>query len=279
MPDHSCLYKFTPFLDESVLSSSASQSLERNSLLWASESNYHQNVARKTVFFFILYFSGGKTVLPNSRLCILKSKNASTFAFFEPWVMTRVFLNWMLNVSLLAHAQPRLLSGERPSPTPARHVIETHLSSQYCNTMVDGSNSGEHPLMCFRQLKFPRRIFQCPWDPIQMPQDICAAYFKKKTPQNTNSETSNSPNFPATQSLPSHKKLLLWSFQRRSRAEVRKSKTPHLAKTALITKLPSTYEESLPRPLRIDVWLLSDLMMGSWFMQVLVSCAFFTPHM
>lgn len=45
---------------------------------------------------------------------------------------------------------------------------------------------------------------------------------------------------------PGHRKLLLCSFHRLSNVDVKRSKMPHLAKTALITKLPSTWKPWKP---------------------------------
>lgn len=44
-------------------------------------------------------------------------------------------------------------------------------------------------------------------------------------------------------SMMTNRKLLLCSFHRLSNVDVKRSKMPHLAKTALITKLPSTRKE------------------------------------
>ena len=58
---------------------------------------------------------------------------------------------------------------------------------------------------------------------------------------------------------PGHRKLLLCSFQRLSNVDVKRSKMPHLAKTALITKLPSTWKPRfflcLSRIAPLVIWL------------------------
>ncbi len=151
-------------------------------------------------------------------------------------------------MSLLAHARPWLLSGERPSPIPARRGIDTHLSTQW---LMD-QNSGDHPLRCFPQFELP---FFVNWRDIMVPQRIKGPiavqfnFHKISTPHIFQQKTTPKyPNTPLFEAQTSNSKLATFQRQFLFVFQVTRSSYSEVSNVAAGRRLESPRRHTWQRP-------------------------------